>query len=120
MKHGSKPATARDMHLHELPWPQQELLALGNVDVEMRVTLSYFVQPNPGVAERGISGRYRYESHGLRFDVSRPSELGMRRKAPTKAGVQIRIGCWARKFDTAALSTPTSGKAPQLNWPVAA
>ncbi len=74
MKHGSKPATARDMHLHDLPWPQEELLALGNVDVEMRVTLSYFVQPNPGVAERGISGRYRYESHGLRFDVRRPNE----------------------------------------------
>lgn len=74
MRQGSKPATARDMHLHELPWPRQELLNLGNVEVEMRVTLSYFVQPNPGVAERGISGRYRYESHGLRFDVSRPNE----------------------------------------------
>lgn len=66
--------TARDMHLHDLPWPKQELLDLGNTNVEMRVTLSYFVEPNPGVVERGIKGRYRYESHGLRFDVSRPTE----------------------------------------------
>ncbi|KRV03036.1 hypothetical protein AN457_07040 [Pseudomonas aeruginosa] len=66
--------TARDMHLHDLPWPKQELLDLGNANVEMRVTLSYFVEPNPGVVERGIKGRYRYESHGLRFDVSRPTE----------------------------------------------
>lgn len=66
--------TARDMHLHNLPWPKQELLNLGNTNVEMRVTLSYFVEPNPGVVERGIKGRYRYESHGLRFDVSRPTE----------------------------------------------
>lgn len=73
-RQSSKPATARDMHLHLLPWPQQELLNLGNEDVEMRVTLSYFVEPNPGVAERGLKGRYRYESHGLRFEVSRPGE----------------------------------------------
>ena len=74
MRQGTKPPTARDMHLHLLPWPQQELLNLGNIEVEMRVTLSYFVEPNPGIAERGIKGRYRYESHGLRFDVSRPNE----------------------------------------------
>jgi len=36
-RQGSKPATARDMHLHLLPWPQQELLNLGNEEVEMRV-----------------------------------------------------------------------------------
>lgn len=62
----------RDMHLHRLPWPIAELEALGETPVEMRVTLSYFIEPNP--AERGIKGRYRYESHGLRFDVKRPEE----------------------------------------------
>ncbi len=74
MRQGTKPPTARDMHLHLLPWPKQELLDLGDLDVEMRVTLSYFIEPNPGIAERGVKGRYRYESHGLRFDVSRPNE----------------------------------------------
>ena len=38
----------------------------------MRVTLSYFIEPNP--SRRGVRSRYRYESHGLRFDVKRPLE----------------------------------------------
>lgn len=70
----SKPPTAFDMHLHQLPWPKEALIDLGETEVEMRVTLSYFIEPNPGVAERGLKGRYRYESHGLRFQVSRPNE----------------------------------------------
>ena len=67
-----KEPKAREMHLHALPWPLQELEALGETPVEMRVTLSYFIEPNP--SERGIRSRYRYESHGLRFDVRRPAE----------------------------------------------
>ena len=34
MRQGTKPPTARDMHLHLLPWPQEELLNLGNIEVE--------------------------------------------------------------------------------------
>lgn len=62
----------RDMNLHALPWPLEELEALGETDVEMRVTLSYFIEPSPSA--RGPKSRYRYESHGLRFDVKRPLE----------------------------------------------
>ncbi|OQB73666.1 MAG: Subtilase family protein [Deltaproteobacteria bacterium ADurb.Bin135] len=67
-----KDPTMRDMNLHQLPWPLAELEALGETQVEMRVTLSYFIEPNP--SERGFRSRYRYESHGLRFDVKRPQE----------------------------------------------
>ena len=67
-----KDPTMRDMNLHQLPWPLAELEALGEAQVEMRVTLSYFIEPNP--SERGFRSRYRYESHGLRFDVKRPQE----------------------------------------------
>jgi hypothetical protein len=70
---GKEPKSC-DMRLHKLPWPVGALQQLGETSVEMRVTLSYFVEPNPGVAERGIKGRYRYESHGLRFEVKRPLE----------------------------------------------
>jgi hypothetical protein len=62
----------RDMNLHRLPWPLEELEALGETEVEMRVTLSYFIEPNPSA--RGVKSRYHYESHGLRFDVKRPHE----------------------------------------------
>lgn len=72
-EHGKEP-TARDMHLHRLPWPKEALQELGSMQVEMRVTLSYFIEPNPGIIERGVKGRYRYESHGLRFEAKRPTE----------------------------------------------
>lgn len=63
---------AREMNLHSLPWPIDELDQLGATPVELRVTLSYFIEPNPSA--RGWTRRYLYESHGLRFDVKRPLE----------------------------------------------
>lgn len=71
-REAGKDPTLRDMNLHRLPWPLEELEALRETQVEMRVTLSYFVEPNP--SERGFRSRYRYESHGLRFDVRRGYE----------------------------------------------
>jgi hypothetical protein len=70
-KDGSSIKT-RDMNLHRLPWPRQELAALGDLDVELRITLSYFIEPNPG--ERGWTRRHRYASHNLRFAVKRSLE----------------------------------------------
>ena len=61
-----------EMHLHELPWPRQALADLGERQVTLRVTLSYFVEPNP--ARRGWRARHRYASHGLRFDVKTGEE----------------------------------------------
>jgi hypothetical protein len=63
----------RDIKFHALPWPRAALLALPlNTPVEMRVTLSYFVEPSPG--ERGWDRKYGYPSHGLRFKVMRATE----------------------------------------------
>ena len=71
-REGSKNPVTRDMHLHSLPWPSDVLESLGEIEVEMRVTLSYFIEPNP--SHRGVYSKYRYASHGLRFDVRRPTE----------------------------------------------
>lgn len=68
---GGRPRT-KDMHIHRLPWPAELLQELGEEPVEMRVTLSYFIEPNPG--ERGWTRRHQYASHGLRFDVKRVLE----------------------------------------------
>ena len=62
----------REMHVYELPWPKASLLEIGGADVRMRVTLSYFVEPSPG--EIGWKDRYRYASHGLRFELNTPGE----------------------------------------------
>lgn len=60
----------RDMNLHALPWPKDQLEALQDAKVQMRVTLSYFVEPNPSA--RGTASKFYYPSHRLRFDVQRP------------------------------------------------
>jgi hypothetical protein len=62
----------RAFRLHELPWPREQLRELFGATVRLKVTLSYFVEPNP--SNKGWQGRYRYASHGLRFDVKRPTE----------------------------------------------
>ncbi len=72
IKEGSNVKT-RDVNLHTLPWPTEVLRDLpSETQVEMKVTLSYFIEPNPG--SRGWVNKYRYASHGLRFDVRRPLE----------------------------------------------
>lgn len=68
---GGRYAT-KDMHIHQLPWPREVLLALGEQTVRMRVTLSYFIEPSPG--EIGWKDRYRYASCALRFDVNNVNE----------------------------------------------
>lgn len=69
---GRNAGKTREMNLHQLPWPARELEALGAARVRMRVTLSYFIEPNP--SRRGWTGRYVYPSHGLRFAVRRPED----------------------------------------------
>jgi hypothetical protein len=61
-----------DIQLFELPWPKDVLQGLGEQPVRLRVTLSYFVEPNPG--RRGWTKRHRYASYGLRFDVKSPTD----------------------------------------------
>jgi hypothetical protein len=66
---GKSPAS-RDMNLHALPWPREALEELQDAPVQMRVSLSYFVEPNPSA--RGAASKFYYPSHRLRFDVKRP------------------------------------------------
>lgn len=62
----------KEMHLHAVPWPAAVLQSLGEQPVTMRITLSYFIEPSPG--RRGWDRKHRYQSHGLRFEVQRPTE----------------------------------------------
>lgn len=75
-----------EMHLHELPWPKEVLQGLGPASVRLRVTLSYFIDPNPG--RRGWQRKHSYQSHGLRFEVKGPTEtLDEFRKRLNKAAL---------------------------------
>jgi hypothetical protein len=61
-----------ECHYYALPIPRQMLEALENEIVEMKVTLSYFIEPNPGLSANVDA--QRYQSHGLRFDHQRKNE----------------------------------------------
>lgn len=69
---GQSSSRMKELHLIELPWPTQTLEQLGDMEIELRVTLSYFVEPSPG--EVGWDNKYRYPSHGLRFELQTPTE----------------------------------------------
>lgn len=83
---GSSENATREMHLHDLPIPREVLEELGDTAVRMRVTLSYFVEPNP--PRRGYVARYQYASHGLRVSVRRPQET------PDKMGRRLSREFW--------------------------
>lgn len=62
----------RHFRLHDLPWPREALESVGEGEVRLRITLSYFIEPSP--SRRGWRRRYAYASHGLRFDLQGPLE----------------------------------------------
>lgn len=68
----TKQRTMGDIHFFDLPWPTEVLQRLGDNEVRLRVTLSYFIEPEPG--RRGWTKRHQYASHGLRFEVKGPTQ----------------------------------------------
>ncbi|BAW93604.1 hypothetical protein CHIBA101_1769 [Actinomyces sp. Chiba101] len=60
------------LRLHSLPWPREVLEGIGDNDVRLRLTLSYFIEPSG--TRRGWKGKYTYSSYGLRFDLQGPTE----------------------------------------------
>jgi hypothetical protein len=81
----------RDLNIHSIPWPEEVLQELDATNVEMKVTLLYFIEPNPG--ERGWTRRYSYASHGLRFEVKTPTEtLGQFRSRINKNARDEELG----------------------------
>lgn len=72
-------------HFYDLPWPRDALAALAERDVRLRVTLSYFIDPNPSADAPLAPARYR--SFGLRFDL--------RKKGESAAAFERRINALA-------------------------
>lgn len=89
--HPFRQGKMREIHVYKLPWPRQALLDLGEAEVRIRVTLSYFVEPNP--ARRGWKTRHRYQSHGLRFELKGPTETfdDLRKRLNKKAKAESEL-----------------------------
>tara|TARA_B100000378_G_scaffold109964_5_gene88192 strand:+ start:7779 stop:9833 length:2055 start_codon:yes stop_codon:yes gene_type:complete len=69
-KQKSKNST-QDIHYYDFPWPDDILTGLGESEVTLKVTLSYFIEPNPG---NRYTSKYSYQSSALRFLLINPSE----------------------------------------------
>jgi hypothetical protein len=54
-----------EVHFYRMPWSKNLIEQLDREYVELRVTLSYFIEPNPG--RRGANHHTTYPSHGLQF-----------------------------------------------------
>ena len=78
----------RELRLHALPWPRDVLQSLGEADVRLRITLSYFI--GPSATRRGWKGKYTYASYGLRFDLKAPTDI-------TVKGFLARVNRQARE-----------------------
>ena len=62
-----------EYHLIQLPWPEEVLRdTVAASDATITVTLSYFIEPNPGA--RQYASKFNYQSHELEFALIKPGE----------------------------------------------
>lgn len=67
-----KPPSFKQIDYYDLPWPVTTLEELGEKEVALKVTLSYFIEPSPNW-DASLAPQ-RYQSFGLRFDLKRALE----------------------------------------------
>jgi Subtilase family len=91
--------TFDEAHFYSLPWPRRALEALGNVEVRLKITLSYFIEPSPSQAAPVTPSLY--QSYGLRFD--------MKRKEETESVFHKRINRLERGNEKLAPADPDTG-----------
>ncbi len=77
-----------EYHLYEIPWPTQVLQdELYDKEVTIKVTLSYFIEPNPGAREYLRS--FSYHSHCLEFKLIREGETPAEFKRRVSASAEM-------------------------------
>lgn len=72
-----------EMHFYDLPWPREALEQLENQVVTMKVTLSYFVEPN--LSGKAATRPETYRSFGLRFAMKKRNETAAAFRARVNA-----------------------------------
>lgn len=89
----------KEMIIYDLPWPTEELMKLGEEKVIVRITLSYFIEPNPKVATSDYAGA------SLAWDFQGPYE--------SNDEFMKRVNRANRTEED-----PTSGYTNTLNWQI--
>lgn len=104
-----------ECHYYQLPLPTAVLEQLGNELIDLKVTLSYFVDPNPGFSAN--VDPQRYQSFGLRFDLRRKGETvdSFKRRVNVSERENPRIGGARHPDDNHWLLGPDSISAGSLH-----
>jgi hypothetical protein len=77
-----------EYHLYEIPWPTQVLQdQLFDKEVTIKVTLSYFIEPNPGARE--YARNFSYHSHSLDFKLIKEGETPSEFKRRVSAAAEM-------------------------------
>jgi Subtilase family len=110
--------TFGDCHYYRLPIPRHMLEELANEIVELKITLSYFIDPNPGLSAN--TDPQRYQSHGLRFDLKRKAETldVFKRRVNAEERDDPRVGPQREDDDGRWLLGPKSVSAGSLHCDV--
>jgi len=92
-------AVFNEMHFYSLPWPKATLEQLENEIVTMKVTLSYFIEPN--LTGKAATRPDTYRSFGLRFDMKKRTETNARFRSRISASQEkdgtepdAEASCW--------------------------
>ena len=92
-------AVFNEMHFYDLPWPKAILEQLENKIVTMKVTLSYFIEPN--LTGKAATRPDTYRSFGLRFAMKKRTETREHfrsRLSASQAGdgteAAVETSCW--------------------------
>lgn len=88
-----------EMHFYDLPWPKAALEKIENDIVIMKVTLSYFIEPN--ITGKAATRPDTYRSFGLRFDMKKRTETNARFRSRINASqekdsseTEAEASCW--------------------------
>ncbi|WP_194973656.1 S8 family peptidase [Aquiflexum lacus] len=77
-----------EYHLYEIPWPTEVLQdQLYDREVTIKVTLSYFIEPNPGARE--YAKNFSYHSHALDFKLIKQGETPAEFERRVSAAAQM-------------------------------
>lgn len=87
-----------ECHYYQLPWPKALLEQYADNDFILKVTLSYFIEPNPGRA--AAIDPQNYQSFGLRFDLRRSGESEVRFRTSINAEETLPPGLAAAQRPT--------------------
>ena len=81
---------SKEYHLFDLPWPEEVLSnSLYDQDVKLKITLSYYIEPNPGSKNKRYINSFHYHSHCLEFAVIKERESLAKFKRRISAATEL-------------------------------